>query len=142
VACYEQSFEQHLFDHVLERTAMAIAAVIPGPWVTANSSAQVYARRRLMAAVVVVAIALAVLAGGGHVVANRESGGRCAPTVRPAIAIAADPATRSYVVQPGDTLWSIGERFHGQTVLADYVDALVAANGGSQLQVSQSLTLP
>jgi LysM repeat protein len=47
-----------------------------------------------------------------------------------------------YVVQPGDTLWSIGQRFHGHTSLADYVDTLVSANGGTQLQVSQALTLP
>jgi LysM repeat protein len=47
-----------------------------------------------------------------------------------------------YVVQPGDTLWSIAERFHGPTVLADYVDQLVDRNGGTHLDVAQPLTLP
>jgi LysM repeat protein len=47
-----------------------------------------------------------------------------------------------YVVQAGDTMWSIGQRFHGQTPLVDYVDALVSTNGGTQLQVSQAITLP
>jgi LysM repeat protein len=47
-----------------------------------------------------------------------------------------------YIVQVGDTLWSIGERFHGQAALAEYVDALVSANGGTVLQVAQAITLP
>jgi LysM repeat protein len=47
-----------------------------------------------------------------------------------------------YIVQAGDTLWSIGQRFHGRTALADYVDALVSNNGGTRLEVSQALTLP
>jgi LysM repeat protein len=47
-----------------------------------------------------------------------------------------------YIVKAGDTLWSIGQRFHGHTALADYVDSLVSTNGGTRLQVSQALTLP
>jgi LysM repeat protein len=160
VACYEQSFEQHLFDRhqssvkfespsssVKGNAAMAIAVVIPGPWANSVPASQIYARRRLIAGMFLAAIVLVLLVGGGHVVANRGGAPASAPTVRPANAAALPTAvdaaaTASYVVQPGDTLWSIGERFHGQAVLADYVDALVAANGGTQLQVSQPLALP
>jgi nucleoid-associated protein YgaU len=110
---------------------MAIAVVIPGPWAESTPASQIYARRRLIAGLFLAAIVLVLLVGGGHVVAK--------PGGEPAVGA---PATASYVVQPGDTLWSIAQRFHGQAVLAEYVDALVAANGGTQLQVSQSLTLP
>jgi LysM domain len=126
---------------------MAIAVVIPGPWAESTPASQIYARRRLMAGLFLAAIVLVLLVGGGHVVANHGGAPASAPMVRPANAAATPaavgaPATASYVVQPGDTLWSIAQRFHGQAVLAEYVDALVAANGGTQLQVSQSLTLP
>jgi LysM repeat protein len=60
----------------------------------------------------------------------------------PAVAAAPSVAADVYIVKAGDTLWSIGERFHGSTSLADYVDSLVSANGGTELQVSQALTLP
>jgi LysM repeat protein len=56
--------------------------------------------------------------------------------------VGAASAANVYVVQAGDTLWSIGQRFHGHSSLADYVDALVSANGGTELQVAQALTLP
>jgi hypothetical protein len=39
-------------------------------------------------------------------------------------------------------MWSIGERFHGNTSLQDYVDALIDLNGGTQIQISQAVTLP
>lgn len=105
-------------------------------------ASQIYARRRLMAAFVLVAIVLVLLVGTGHVVANRGGAPASASTVRPATPAAASAPAQVYVVQAGDTLWSIGQRFHGRAGLADYVDALVSANGGTRLQVSQAITLP
>ena len=90
-------------------------------------------------------IVLVLLVGTGHVVANRGGAPASAPTIRPANAAAVvgeASAANVYVVQAGDTLWSIGQRFHGHSSLADYVDALVSANGGTELQVAQALTLP
>ena len=90
-------------------------------------------------------IVLVLFVGTGHVVANRGGAPASASTIRPATAaamVAATPAANLYVVQAGDTLWSIGQRFHGHSSLADYVDALVSANGGTELQVAQALTLP
>lgn len=124
---------------------MAIAVVIPGQFSERRCAAQVYARRRAMVLLFISAIVLVLLVGAGHVVANRGGAPASASAIRPVSAAAAVPAAPTahvYVVQPGDTLWSIGQRFHGHTSLADYVDTLVSANGGTRLQVSQALTLP
>jgi nucleoid-associated protein YgaU len=90
------------------------------------------------------AIVLVLLFGAGHVVANRGGAPASASMIRPASSLTVGVATPAnvYIVRPGDTLWSIGERFHGHTSLADYVDSLVEANGGTELQISQALTLP
>lgn len=126
---------------------MALAVVIPGQFgarrLGERPAIQIYARRRLMAAFVLLAFVLVLLVGTGHVVANRGGAPASASTVRPATPAAAVAAPlHVYVVQAGDTLWSIGERFHGRAGLSGYVDALVAANGGTRLQVSQAITLP
>jgi len=114
---------------------MAIAVVVPIRLADTRRPVEIYARRRLMVLFVLAAIALVLLVGTGHVVANRGGAPASTPAVRPA-------NSTVYVVQAGDTLWSIGERFHGHTPLADYVDSLVAANGGTEIQLSQALTLP
>ena len=128
---------------------MAIAVVIPGQFSEAYSASQIYARRRLMVVLTLAAIVLVLLFGTGHVVANRGGAPASASMIRPATAPALDAGAAAvqlpanmYIVQPGDTLWSIGERFHGHTSLVDYVDSLVEANGGTELQVSQALSLP
>ena len=125
---------------------MAIAVVIPGQFSETYSPSRIYARRRLMVVLSLVAIVLVLMFGAGHVVANRGGAPASASMIRPAnspalVAAAVQPSN-VYIVQPGDTLWSIGERFHGHTSLADYVDSLVEANGGTELQISQALTLP
>jgi hypothetical protein len=107
-----------------------------------------YVRRRRLVGLVIAAIVLVLLLGTGRVVANRGGAPASAATVRSAAPQAA-PAppgaaqlSHVYVVQPGDTLWSIGERFHGRTPLADYVDQLVERNGGTHLDIAQPLALP
>ena len=123
---------------------MAIAVVIPGRFVESRSAPQIYARRRLMALLTLAAIVLVLFVSAGHVVANRGGAPASASMIRPATSAAALPpaAAHLYVVQAGDTLWSIGQRFHGHAVLADYVDSLVEANGGTRIQVSQAIALP
>ena len=124
---------------------MAIAVVIPGQFGDSSPAGQLYARRRLMVGLCLTAIVLVLFLSTGHVVANRGGAPASASMIRPASAAAPIPApapANVYIVQPGDTLWSIGERFHGQAVLVDYVDSLVAVNGGTELQVSQALALP
>ena len=112
---------------------MAYAVVIPGQFRESRSRTQIYARRRMMALLCLVAIVLVLFVGTGQVVANRGGAPASASAIRPATV---------YVVQAGDTLWSIGERFHGRASLTDYVDELISVNGGTHIQPSQALTLP
>ena len=123
---------------------MAIAVVIPGQFRESYSASRVYARRRLIALLFLAAIVLVLFVGAGHVVANRGGAPASASMIRPATsaAVLSPAAAHLYVVQDGDTLWSIGQRFHGHTTLADYVDSLVEANGGTKIQVSQAIALP
>ncbi len=95
----------------------------------------VFRRRRLAVAVLValVAFVLALLIGAGQVLANRGGDPASTPAVRPAT---------QYVVQSGDTLWSLAERFHGPFARGPYLDRLVDANGGSRLEVGQLVVLP
>ena len=44
--------------------------------------------------------------------------------------------------EPGDSLWSIAERFHGEVALTRYVDALVDLNGGTAISAGQVVRLP
>ena len=49
----------------------------------------------------------------------------------------------AYVVQPGDTLWSLADAATtGRSLVATYLDRLLDANGGSHLEVGQPLLLP
>jgi len=122
---------------------MAIAVVIPGQFGQSYARSQIYARRRLTVLLSLAAIVLVLFVGAGHVVANRGGAPASASMIRPATSASLPPAAAHvYVAQSGDTLWSIGQRFHGHTSLADYVDALVEANGGTKIQVSQAIALP
>jgi Tfp pilus assembly protein FimV len=47
----------------------------------------------------------------------------------------------TYIVQPGDTLWSIAAAIAPDSDPRPVVNALRAANGGPDLQVGQRLTL-
>ena len=96
-------------------------------------SSQVFVRRRLLVSLVLIAIVGALWVGGGSVLANRGGAPASTSAVRPAT---------TYVVQSGDTMWAIAVRFHGTASQAEYVDLLIASNGGSSLQVGQVLTLP
>lgn len=68
------------------------------------------------------------------------------PSTQPSTQLGTPPPAAAgavqYVVQPGDTLWSLAELFHGQRHVSSYVEAMVDANGGASLQVGQLLTLP
>jgi hypothetical protein len=47
-----------------------------------------------------------------------------------------------YVVQPGDTFWSIVQRLQPESDPRPVVDRLVRANGGPLLQAGQRVVLP
>jgi len=148
-------FGQHLFDRrpshrstralvrkEVTNTMAAILApytvVMPHRFAGARPSTRVFLRRRLLVSLVLVAVAAVIWLGAGNVLANRGGDPASASTVRPASAAAA----QVYVAKPGDTLWSIAVRFHGSVAQADYVDQLIAANGGAALRAGQSINLP
>lgn len=122
---------------VAQYTVVVSSRVVPRraatPAVQERPSTRVYVRRRLLVSLVFVAVVVALVAGAGNVLANRGGAPASTSAVRPA---------SSYVVQPGDTLWSIAEANHGTAPQATYVDALVAINGGASLQVGQVISLP
>lgn len=47
----------------------------------------------------------------------------------------------TYVVEPGDTLWTIARRIAPESDPRPVVDALRSANGGAQLEVGEELVL-
>ena len=94
---------------------------------------QIVRRRRLGVLVFLLAFALALFIGAGQVLANRGGAPASTPTVRPAT---------EYVVQPGDTLWALADRFHGPFARGAYLDRLLDANGGAALEVGQLIVLP
>jgi len=55
---------------------------------------------------------------------------------------AAAPATAVYVVQPGDTLWTLARRAHPTGDLRPVVGRLTAALGGRALRPGQRIVLP
>jgi len=112
-----------------------------------------YVRRRLLVGLVLFAFCAAFAFAAQHALADRGGVPASTPSIRPAsspVAAAAGPsaaaaagaAVSTYVVQPGDTIWSVARQFHHGHDLADYVDHLVSANGGTTLQIGQQLTLP
>ncbi|MCU1501112.1 MAG: hypothetical protein JWM12_466 [Ilumatobacteraceae bacterium] len=98
-----------------------------------HAPSSLYRRRRLAAFGVLVFVLALVLLGVGQVLANRGGDPASIPMVRPAT---------SYVVQPGDTMWSLAAEFHGPWSRADYLDQLLHDNGGSRLAIGQLLHLP
>jgi hypothetical protein len=102
----------------------------------------VYRRRRLVALVSAMVL-LAVAVAAALTVAGRLGGGGAstAPAAPTAIAVGARPAA-TYVVQPGDTVWSVARRMQPDGDIRPLVDEIVARNGGAALVVGQLLALP
>jgi LysM repeat protein len=138
----------------------------------ASAAHAVYVRRRLAVALIALGLIVTVGVSARAVLADRGGVPASTPAVRSAsadpvvaavptvgdataaaIAATADaPASGAaaagtvagvaYIVQPGDTLWSLAERFHATTGISSYLDDLVEANGGASIQPGQLITLP
>jgi Tfp pilus assembly protein FimV len=112
--------------------------------------AAVYRRRRLLTLLVLAAALVALIAVGARVVGGagaepvRTAPG-AAPVVHDPAAFGASgsqpPPGAVYIVQPGDTLWSIAVALAPGSDTRDEVDRLAALNGGAALEVGQRLRL-
>ena len=97
--------------------------------------AEVYRRRRVVVALLALMLVLGGVFAAGRAMASGGGVPASVPTAQP---VQSEP----YIVQPGDTLWSIAGRFHGSDSLAGYVEALVRANQGPDIAIGQRLLLP
>ncbi|MCU1346084.1 MAG: hypothetical protein JWL70_2350 [Acidimicrobiia bacterium] len=97
-----------------------------------------YWRRRLVAGLLALVVLLVAQAGvrsaAGALGIVPASGSERAP------ASIATPTT--YVVQPGDTVWSIARRLQPTGEVRPLVDRIVKVNGGSAVQIGDRLVVP
>ena len=101
-----------------------------------------YGARRAGAVVIaMLLIAVAAIAGSAVVGALADVGGRSVEASG-AAAQSDTPVVRVHVAQPGDTLWSIADRYRGEVGQGRFVDALIDLNGGTAIQVGQAIRLP
>ena len=104
-------------------------------------SAAVYRRRRVVVLLVLMLAVVSFCAAAFQLQAPRSTELRTT-SATPAAAAAAPAAQPLYVVQPGDTLWSIAASLHPDGDIRGTVDRLVERNGTAALQTGQRLWLP
>lgn len=120
----------------------------------------VYVRRRLVVVLVALGLAIGIAVAAHSVLADRGGVPASTPAIRPANleaaavlsnpvpVVSAAPSSElvaqpvRYIIQPGDSLWSLAQRFRGHVGMSTYVSALVDANGGSTVRPGQLLELP
>ena len=120
---------------VLQRVAVADAGTVRRP---VRLPASTYRRRRAVAAGLVVVAVLVLSAALGML-----GGGPLPAPDRPAPSRSVDAGNGPfYVVQPGDTFWSIARRLEPRGDPRPLVDRLVAAHGGATLHVGERIPLP
>lgn len=111
------------------------AISIPVPSLQIRTEAKYRRRRAAVAAV----LGGTLFMGGLAVGALSDTG---APAIGSGSAEAPEPIARStYVVQPGDTLWTIARRIQPTGDVRPLVDRLADAHGGGALQVGDRITL-
>ena len=110
-------------------------------------------RRRLMVLLAALTTAVLLVLAASRAAATFRDVPASVPERRPvpaldatatagAAASAARRAASGYVVQPGDTLWSIARHLQPQGDVRPLVDQLVDLNGGTDLAVGQRLPIP
>ncbi len=105
-----------------------VAVSLPRSNVTCRPSSAVYARRRI-AAVAVIASAVFVMMSVARPALGSSPGD------------ASTTAPSTYVVHPGDTMWSIAEG-RDPAAVAAYVDQLIELNGSADLAIGQQILIP
>ena len=96
-----------------------------------------YVARRFVAVVLLAVMFAAALVA---VSAALDVGGR--PAAASDNTSAGSATGGAHVAQPGDTLWSIADLYRGDVGQGRFVDALIDANGGTDIQIGQAVRLP
>lgn len=116
----------------------SVSVLAPPPLVLPDRATRV--RRRRLALLVLAVLLVASTALGVQALSGlAEVGGTSDPT--PIDARTGPVAGERYIVQPGDTLWTIAAQIAPDDDPRVVVDALTAANGGPDLQVGTELVL-
>jgi LysM repeat protein len=98
-------------------------------------------RRRRLAVLLMSVVLIGAIATGGRALLGAATSIELT-SPQPVDAPAASPlAGQTYVVKPGDTLWSIAAAIAPDSDPRPVVDALRDANGGPQLQVGERLII-
>lgn len=108
---------------------------------------EIYVRRRIVAGLLVVFLAVATCLGIRSL-ASRGDGAAPVSAVTPTHIVNGIDVSGAfvyddgaYIVQPGDTLWSIASSLTDGGI-RDYVAELISLNGGASIDVGQRLVLP
>ena len=126
-------------------------ALGPSATVRAAPTVRTLRRRRLMVLLAAVTTAVLLVVAASRAAATFRDVPASVPERRPVPALdatagsaatAARRAASGYVVQPGDTLWSIARRLQPEGDVRPLVDQLVDLNGGTDLAVGQRLPIP
>lgn len=126
-------------------------ALGPSATVRVAPTVRTLRRRRLMVLLAAVTTAVLLVVAASRAAATFRDVPASVPERRPVPAIdatagsaatAARRAASGYVVQPGDTLWSIARRLQPEGDVRPLVDQLVDLNGGTDLAVGQRLPIP
>lgn len=114
------------------------ATLYPPDLSPSDTHANYALRRAVAAALVAIGLALVAVAASASVGTLLDIDGR------PAVAsdVADTPTARIHVAQTGETLWSIADQYRGDVGQGRFVDALIAANGGTSIQAGQAVRLP
>jgi hypothetical protein len=129
------------------RPHLRVVPPSPGP---RRAHASVYRRRRMvavLAVLVLLAVTYLALTGAQALLSGRTAAGAAgispAPAAAPVSGAIEGAAVEgsSYVVQPGDTLWSIAVAMQPDGDIRELVDRLADRNGGAGVQVGQRLSL-
>jgi hypothetical protein len=113
----------------------------PGAGRTVRVDPAVYRRRRL-AVLVLATCTVAVLILLLRAAAGALGGAPLTPSAPPAAGGLQPAAAVTYVVQPGDTYWSIARSLHPSEDVRSVVDRLVAQQHGAPLQAGAVIALP
>jgi hypothetical protein len=129
---------------VLEPVRAPLRVIDGGRSAGALARQRVYHRRRLVVGlglVVCVGVLALALVGVRSLVGAGESGPRSTPSSSAATAAVPPAAAEAYVVQPGDTLWSIAAQLPYDGDVRALVDELAGRAGGPELQTGQRIDL-